>query len=79
MVKNSPVLYPNPTKEKLFWKNDRTATFRLSIFDKNARQIGSETISTGDLGMDLAGLPAGTYYLKMSNEKETITRPFIKE
>ncbi len=79
MVKNSPVLYPNPTKEKLFWKNDRTATFRLRIFDKNARQIGSETISTGDLGMDLAGLPAGTYYLKMSNEKETITRPFIKE
>jgi hypothetical protein len=79
MVKNSPVLYPNPTKEKLFWKNDRTATFRLSIFDKNARQIGSETISTGDLGLDLAGLPAGTYYLKMSNEKETITRPFIKE
>jgi len=79
MLENSPVLYPNPAKEKLFWKNDRTGYFRLSIFDKNARQIGSETISTADLGMDLAGLPAGTYYLKMSNEKETITLPFFKE
>jgi len=79
MVENSPVLYPNPVKEKLFWKNDRTGYFRLSVYDNKGMQIGSEKISTGDLGMDLAGLPIGTYYLKMSNEKETISRRFIKE
>ena len=74
-------VYPNPTKEKLGIKLQQalTATSNLIIADISGRILMQQQFTKGEkiIDLDVSHLPAGRYFIKISNTSELINQSFV--
>ncbi|WP_179339588.1 T9SS type A sorting domain-containing protein [Winogradskyella ludwigii] len=71
---------PNPSKDKLnvnIPKSSKDMT--LEVFDILGKQIHKTTITHLETSIDVSHWKTGVYLVKMSNEKMSHTKRFIKE
>jgi type IX secretion system substrate protein/SusE-like outer membrane protein len=75
-------LFPNPTNDVLNINMDvaeLTGKIRLAVIDMNGRLMLYDTqLSTSQMSMDVSTLPAGNYFLQISNDKYIIGKRFVK-
>jgi Secretion system C-terminal sorting domain len=77
-------IFPNPTNDKLWlelFDESFTTQIRMSIFDTFGRFIEQKTLQSSDaiFEFDVGHLSAGTYFLRVQNEKGDYTlRKFVK-
>jgi len=51
----------------------------LTVIDMNGRTMSSETqLSTSQMNVDVSKLPAGQYFLQISNDKYLVGKRFVK-
>jgi hypothetical protein len=75
-------LFPNPTNNVLNIDMDvaeLTGKVNLTVIDMNGRQMSSDTqLSNTQMSIDVSNLPAGQYFLQISNDKYLIGKRFVK-
>jgi endonuclease I len=74
-------VYPNPTKDKLVVKLQQalTESSQLFIADLSGRIVMQQQVTGGQKNIDLFvnHLPAGRYFIKISNSVELINQSFV--
>ncbi len=63
--------YPNPTRDRIFFKGDEFANHdvQVALYNNMGRMVRSEVIRKGEEGvLDLSELPNGMYILKMESQ-----------
>jgi hypothetical protein len=75
-------IYPNPTTEKItleisVWENLQTGTFKL--FSLTGQLLQEQPVHSATTTVSLAGLPKGTYLLKVSINNRTEDWKIIKQ
>jgi hypothetical protein len=61
---NETVVYPNPTKDKLFIKSEH-AIKKVLIYDNNGKVVVKQNTHE----VDIKHLPAGVYYIEINQSK----------
>ena len=78
---SNALVYPNPTREKLAVKLEQplTETSQLVIADLMGRIVMQQLVTVGQKSIDLtvSQLPAGRYFIKISNAAELINQSFV--
>ncbi len=83
MANNFPyaLVYPNPAKGQLVVKLQHalTTTSQLIIADLSGRIVMQQQVTGGQRNIDLTvnDLPAGRYFIKLSNSSELINQSFV--
>jgi len=80
MVQNgSLTVYPNPASDYLTIETSAAQTpGRLSILNQDGRQIITLQITQTKTELNLSSLPAGVYFVRLTNDKTVSTGKFIK-
>lgn len=71
-------LYPNPTKDKLFFTNLIDETYTVNIIDGIGESVLNQIINSRMSYIDCSNLANGIYFVMLSNEKEKLYFKFIK-
>jgi endonuclease I len=78
---SNALVYPNPTKDKLVVRLQRSLTenSEVLIADLSGRMIMRQQANAGQKNIDLtvSQLPAGRYFIKISNHSEIINQSFV--
>ncbi len=80
---NNPVNFsfsPNPANDKLnllFANNDQKERHVL-IFDLSGSQVLSVTTAEDRISLDISGLPSSTYFIKVTDGSNQLSKKFIK-
>lgn len=78
---SNALVYPNPTREKLVIKLSGTMTeaANLSVTDLSGRLLMQQNVSGTQTAIDLdvSRLPAGRYFIKISNTAKLIRQSFV--
>ncbi len=72
------VIYPNPVADILHFNNNKTVD-SVSIYDLTGRMVLERIVNANSEILNVSGLPAGVYFLKVKSEKKTETVRFIKK
>lgn len=70
-------VYPNPTSDRLFFRSAPIGS-RVQVFNIQGQEIVSQLINNEQEGVNLEGLPAGTYHLQMTNGKSIQKATILK-
>ena len=81
VLSNPLVIYPNPTKSKVFFDNSISNFEKVSIANSLGQEVSKSSFSLfiSNQEVDMSKLHEGVYMLKFSNQKETKTVKVIKE
>ena len=71
-------LYPNPATDKLQVESTERIE-RYEVYDITGALLRRDAVGHNTFTLDLEGLPAGTYLLKMTSEGTVQTRRFVKQ
>ena len=71
-------LYPNPATDKLQVESTERIE-RYEVYDITGALLRRDAVGRNTFSLDLEGLPAGTYLLKMTSEGTVQTRRFVKQ
>lgn len=78
---SNALVYPNPTRGKLIVKLQQplTETSQLLIADLSGRIVMQQQVTGGqkDINLTVSQLPAGRYFIKISNAEELINQSFV--
>lgn len=78
---SNAIVYPNPTKDKLNIKlyEALQSNSTLQVADVAGRIVKTQSVSATQLniGLDVKNLPAGRYFIKISNSKQVINQSFV--
>ena len=61
-------IYPNPAKDKLFIEMENPLKSLITISDQIGRVLQTETIQGKNNTIDISGIAAGIYHLKVQRE-----------
>lgn len=75
---SSIILFPNPTKDKIFLEYKNYKSFEVSIFSLNGEKIYFEKTNIGNTTIDLNNIEQGIYLLEIQTAFEKITKKIIK-
>lgn len=84
VVKNTPIsevvsLSPQPTKGILQVQTELTKGFYYQVLSADGRILVQGSSKSNQTSIDIGAIPAGTYYLKISDDQQTLsTKSFIK-
>ena len=84
LVKNTPIaetvnLSPQPSKGILQVQTSLTKGFSYQVLSAEGRILAQGSSKSNQTSIDLSTIPAGTYYLKISDNQQTLsTKSFIK-
>lgn len=72
-------IYPNPSSNRIQFKLPTGENYQFKVFNTNGQLLNSKIISE-DSTVDIEGLPAGIYYIKInhSESKTTYTEKLVK-
>lgn len=77
---NNFKISPNPSKDKLNIKLPSSLeNITLEVFDVLGKRIHKSTITKLEASIDVSHWKTGVYLVKISNEKESQTKRFIKQ
>ena len=76
---NSFVVYPNPAKDVVNIRLDKTGEYNVVLRDINGRKLSSKNINAtfNDYAIDINNYSSGLYFLTLTNSEYTITKKFI--
>ncbi len=78
MLSQTITVYPNPAKGLVNIKLPATGNMvTVELFDIAGKRIKSLKTSAGQLSLDITGLPSNVYFIKASDNNETVTRKLI--
>jgi hypothetical protein len=76
-------IFPNPAKDKLQIKcfDFKTASGNIEILSIDGKEMLKREIAqgNGNIEMDVSHLATGMYFCKISTDKKSSTKKFIKE
>ena len=75
---NTISLYPNPTKDNLTIETTSTKDQELEILNLIGQTIYTSVI-TKKAVVKTSEFPVGVYFIKLSTDKETVVKKFVKE
>ncbi|UFH32287.1 T9SS type A sorting domain-containing protein [Chryseobacterium sp. C-71] len=79
MIKDEVSVYPNPAQNEFFVEL-KSNTANYSLFDAKGSLIaGKQKLSSGKNKINIANLPAGVYFVEISDSGQTVTRKLIKK
>lgn len=81
VLSNPLVIYPNPTKSKVFFDNSISNFEKVSIANSLGQEMSKSSFSSfiSNQEVDMSKLPAGVYMLKLSNQKVNKSVKIIKQ
>jgi len=73
-------VYPNPVSQNLYIKNNDNTTGLLyvNIYNVLGQVVSTSTITSSNSAISVNGLAPGNYFVKVSNDKMTVVKKFIK-
>lgn len=71
-------LYPNPATNNININVAGNSTYKYDIYAVNGSIISSGSF-TGNVLVDITEMPVGNYFLKVSDDKDLKTIPFVKQ
>ena len=71
-------VYPNPAVDVLHVKTELSG-FKVTITDMNGRAVYASTPDQNDFSIQLSGLEAGTYLLRVENGSQVNSQLFVKQ
>jgi hypothetical protein len=73
-------LYPNPAIDQIQIKlADHLTTGKAMIFDENGELIQTENFDSNEFSMDVQSIPAGNYYLRVTDGQHQYFNHFVKK
>ena len=81
LTENDLNIYPNPVSDKLT-VSLRTNSFQvtsMAVFDINGKLINTQAVSDNQIEMNTQSLAAGSYFLRLSDGKNSVTTKFVKK
>ena len=63
-------IFPNPIGEVLHIRNDDGLEYRVDFYNIIGNILISKEVKSGSLDIDMTGIPAGTYFLKITSGKD---------
>lgn len=81
-IKNEFLFYPNPAKNILFFsfnKNLSGDSLQFEILDKQGKVCKSDRLNSTTHSVNIESLPAGVYFLNISDGKFSYIQTFIKQ
>ncbi len=63
--------FPNPTGEVLHIRNDDGFKYRVDLYNTIGNIFISKEVESGSLDIDMTGIPAGIYFLKITSGKNS--------
>lgn len=78
---SNAIVYPNPTRDNLHIKlyEALQGNSTLQVLDITGRLVRTQSVSAAQLNisLDVRSLPAGRYFIKISNSKQVINESFV--
>ena len=71
-------IYPNPTTGSLHVVSEEAYILRTAIYNVFGQCLMQQTVENDHGQMDLSGMAAGTYFLRIETDKGTVTRKVTK-
>lgn len=72
-------VYPVPAKDVLYVEADRQTASTISIIDATGKTLISVAVTDAKTSLSVASLPAGMYFLQLSDGKQIARQRFIKQ
>ena len=80
LMKNKGIyVYPNPFKDNLTLETNSNTNQRLEILNLIGQTVYTTTINNKKATINTSAFAKGIYILKLSSDKETVVRKFVKE
>jgi hypothetical protein len=70
------IIYPNPTRDKLFIKNINSEITAISLFNVTGTLM---PVKMNNSELDLSDCPPGIYFLRIETDSGTMTKKIMKE
>ena len=70
-------IYPNPVKDILYIKLDKSELVNVQLMDIQGKQILYKTETSKQIELNVANLKSGIYFLKLSSNSAQITKKII--
>ena len=80
LTENDVTVYPNPVADQLT-VTLRTDAFRVSemaIYDLNGKLVTTQPVEGNQISVNAARLATGSYFLRLSDGKNSVTTKFVK-
>lgn len=71
-------LFPNPAQEHLIVQNNGSINSNYAILDITGKVIANGRLTGSSSVLDVAALSGGVYFIKVMDEKNEITKKFVK-
>ena len=79
ITKSNFSLYPNPANNFITIKTDFSTEKTISITDALGQIVKTITTSENNITIDLHGIAAGVYFIKMEDGFSSVTQKFVKQ
>ena len=79
VLTNQIKIYPNPTKDNLTIETNSNNEQRLEIVNLIGQTVYTTFINNNKATINTSAFAKGVYILKLSSDKETVVRKFVKE
>ena len=77
---NTPVLFPNPTTDKINFKKEEIVDgFECIVYDLQGKEIKRAAVSVSDSSIDISDLKSGMYIVMLRSADKNSTYKLIKE
>ena len=77
--RNEFTISPNPAKNKLKIKLSSTDEVKLEVFDVLGKRVYNGVLTQLESSVDISSWKNGVYLVRISNDKTTQTKRFIKQ
>ena len=74
-------VYPNPAADRLTvsLRTDQFQVTQMAVYDLNGRLVLSQPVSDNQLTLNVGQLSSGSYFLRLSDGKFSVTTKFVKK
>jgi hypothetical protein len=68
-------VYPNPSNGQVRWHTDEIR--QVEVYQLNGVLLKQQSVQPSENTLDLSGFADGLYFLRLSNEKKTVTKKIL--
>lgn len=80
LTENDLVVYPNPVADQLTvsLRTDAFQVTSMAVYDLNGKLVKAQSVSDNQIVMNAQSLATGSYFLRLSDGKNSVTTKFVK-
>lgn len=71
--------YPNPAKNQVYINSKYLNGGLLEIYNSNGQILMTNNSTSNQISLDISNLPNGIFFVKVSNQKESVVKKLIKQ